>query len=127
MFCTADLLNLIDYQQAEDPWGSDHIPVEFYIGINVNRYIRKTHWISNKKTKWDQYREELINKEEDLEKEEYLGLNEEQKYQRICEMMKEAVLKATYGEQWKKKITIDKERIKKNTRNVNKGYTNNPP
>lgn len=51
MFCSADMIGLIEYQQMEDPWDSDHFPIEFHIGINIRRYKKRTTRITNKKTK----------------------------------------------------------------------------
>lgn len=123
------MVELIEYQQLDDPGDSDHLPVEFYIGVNVDKYEKKkkkTNWILNKKTKWDLYRKELNIHKEELGKDEYLRLNEEEKYQRICEMMKEAVVKATYGEKWKEKILINGKIRKKNSTHKNKNYVTNP-
>lgn len=53
------MMNLIEYQQLDDPWNSDHLPSAYHIGVNVVRYEKRTDRISNKKTMWEVYAKEL--------------------------------------------------------------------
>lgn len=43
IFCSTDMVELIEYQQIDNPWDSDHPPIEFYVGINLDRYEKKTN------------------------------------------------------------------------------------
>lgn len=61
-------------------------------------------------------------KEEEIETEEYKDANEEDKYQRIIEIMKESAYKAMYGKKWRNKVVIEKGKIQKKH---GKGYSSN--
>lgn len=113
MFCSEEIAGLTDYQQINDPGDSDHLPIEFNIGVKLEKYRKRSNWMSSKKTSWDIYNKELMKKEAELEENEYIQMDEENKYQQIGNMMKEAVLKATYGEKWKEKFEYIDGKIKK--------------
>lgn len=85
---------MIEYNQAEDSWELDHFPVEFKCDIDFSIYKKKTNRISTKKTNWRKYRGILMDREEDMEKEEYKSLTEADKYRKIEEIMIEATLEA---------------------------------
>lgn len=43
MFCSEDLIDLIDYQQINDPWDSDHLPIIYNIGELTLKSMRRKH------------------------------------------------------------------------------------
>lgn len=51
MFCTTDMMSLVDYQQLDDPWDSNHLPLAFHLGVKADRYVKKTNRITTKKPK----------------------------------------------------------------------------
>lgn len=60
IFCTADMVNRITYKQKKDTWGSDHFPITFNIDEDIKAYSKKTNKITNKKTDWIQFEENLV-------------------------------------------------------------------
>lgn len=43
--------DIVKYDQKDDPWGSNHFPIGFEVGINKKPYKKRTNRISTKKQK----------------------------------------------------------------------------
>lgn len=95
-FCSEVLLDVVEYSQKDDTWGSDHFPIEFDVGMELKTYRKKTNRISTKRTDWDMYTQNLKEKEGDLDKEEYKEMNASDKYKKVIRDIKDSVREATY-------------------------------
>lgn len=51
IFANNDLIDIIDYQQNEDSWESDHYPIRINIDIYTQRYQKRTNRKSSVKTR----------------------------------------------------------------------------
>lgn len=49
ILCTHDVPDIMDYQQGEDPWGSDHFPLILEIKTSRITYHKITNRLSTKK------------------------------------------------------------------------------
>lgn len=117
IFSSHNVLNLIDYKQEEDTWGSDHYPIEFQISLNRKVYRKKTNRISTKKTNWKKYIDILMDKEEEVKSQNFLDLTEEERYDKLIQIMKEAVLRASGKNIKAQKTQISNHDISNNNKN----------
>lgn len=91
IFSSGDMLNYIEYSQERDCWNSDHFPIMFKISIGYNTYEKRTNRLSTKKTDWIKYRELIIEREVELEKEDYKNSDIEDRCDRVIRYVKECV------------------------------------
>lgn len=84
------------YEQKDDPWGSDHFPIGFEVGINKKPYKKRTNRYTTKKKKIGVSILKLSKKEEGLKKKEFRELSTIRKHEHIVKEIKEAVELATY-------------------------------
>lgn len=90
VFESLNIYDIVKYEQLEDSWGSDRYPILFEIKTDRRIYKKKSNRISNKKTRWELYKDILKEKKIELKEEGYVK-TEEKKYNKLIESMKEAV------------------------------------
>lgn len=117
IFSSHNVLNLIDYKQEEDTWGSDHYPLEFQISLNRKVYRKKSNRISTKKTNWKKYIGILMDKEEEVKSQNFFDLTEEERYDKLIQIMTEAVLSASGKNIKGQKTQINNHDINNNNKN----------
>lgn len=81
--------------QEEDTWGSDHFPLIFTMKFNNKGYRKLSNRISNYNTDWKKYKEDINNRNKDLEKEEFIRGSIEMKYKYINDIIREEAYKAS--------------------------------
>ncbi|KYN29937.1 hypothetical protein ALC57_00607 [Trachymyrmex cornetzi] len=57
LFCSAAVLDNIEYNQLDDKWDSDHFPIVFKLETHRGIYSKRTNRITTKKTDWNKYAE----------------------------------------------------------------------
>lgn len=112
MFVPEQLIDIINYEQITDTWGSDYFPILFNIITQREPYKKKFNRLRTKKTEWKKYTAILVGNENKLTEREYLDLRVEEKYTYIENKVKDAVLIATYGKIRKKKEKLNKKKRK---------------
>lgn len=80
------------YTELQDTWGSDHYLIDILIGETIKWYKKKSNMLSNDKTNRNLYKELLQNEEEEIMQETLTEENWEEKYKKLIETLKDAVI-----------------------------------
>lgn len=96
----------------KNTWDLDHFPIKFELKINSSIYRKITNRISTKKIDWAEYKRIMMRKEFEIEQ-EWLGISDkEEKYEKLKNVMIEAVSKASG-------------KVKRRQRKTNDNFTSN--
>lgn len=95
ILCTHDVPDIVDYQQGEDPWGSDRFPLILEIKTSRITYHKITNRLSTKKTDCEEYHKWMDQKIKQLREEIDTSNNFETKYETFVAYMKAAIFKAS--------------------------------
>lgn len=94
-FASEEISDDMKYRQEEDIWGSDHFPVIVSMKFMNKSYKKRSNRISNYKTDWNKYKKNISNRNNELEKEKFIGSSVEMRYNYINKIMREEVYKAS--------------------------------
>lgn len=107
VFTTPNLSHKINFTVHDEPWGSDHFPIFINIGIEKEKYEKKSFKIKSKRTDWTIFENNLnLNYNEFLSL-DYDLLNTIEKYK----YFKEVIVKATSQSTPVRKKVNNKDRI----------------
>lgn len=131
-FTTEEIYDRIKYKQGKDTWGSDHYPIFFKIELKRKAYKKKGFRISTSKTDWRKYKALLEDEEEYLQGEEFNNKTYIERYEWVCNKMREITIEAKRGKKAsnkergnERKNERDKEkenRMKSTTKNKKEKY-----
>lgn len=91
VFSTLNIAQNINVKVHDEPWGSDHLPIYIYLNVTKNKYKRKTHKLTIKKTNWKGLVESLEESYVDFLDPSFEALDASGKYNKFVDIVTEAI------------------------------------